>query len=192
MAMERSLVRDAGSRDLVYGFAVHERTLFARLIDIYPECEVLIHDSPLLSQLLCFEDICHRNQNCQEKLARRVLALHAALAKSFPLASSLILYWRRRDRAPATVHPLSGIGGALLDLRWERDPRLIGRACGYVLNPSGLRRLMQLGEYWSWKPDPSLFLSPAASVPGDAALVSLGADIIRPPAEAIAAAAASR
>lgn len=156
----------------VVGFAVHGRTLFARLADIYPECEILIEDAPQLTQLVCFEpgSFCHKNASCLDVLAKRVVALHDAVGPLFPAAHHLILYWRNRNRR-ADVGTYRGLGGAMFDLTWAAPPRRLSARWEYTLNPGGWRRLTELCDTWEWKAPPDLFLRSAPNIiPGDDAM----------------------
>lgn len=79
----------------MYILEIQEKTLFARLNDVFPECAVLIEHAPKLYPLRCLvDDGCHRNSNCMEKLARRVKHMFEVFEK----AELLILYFKWPDR----------------------------------------------------------------------------------------------
>ena len=73
---------------------IREKTLFARVKDIFPECEVLINGSPQLYPLRCLVDHCPKNANCMEKLVHRVKYIF----DTFEKAELLILYFAYPDR----------------------------------------------------------------------------------------------
>jgi hypothetical protein len=165
------------------GFCVTGRTLYCRQRDLFPECSVYIQDSPQLHPFLCFRDHCHVGRGCFDTLARRVVALYDAVSPRFPRAKSLIVYFRFPNRqAPREMKSYLGIGGAWIDCTWARPPRLINPRHGYVLNPGGWKRLVELGTdvtrgggLWEWTPLASLWQTGQAPtlIHGDAAMVAL-------------------
>lgn len=164
-------------RSIIHGFTVSRRTIFARLCDVYPECEALIEDSPQLHQLFCFRpgSMCHKNASCFDKLAKRVIALYEALHPIYPKTRGIILYWRwRHRRHPSELGTYRGIGGARIDCSFKKPPFLLNPRHGYVLNPGGWKRLVELGECWEWRvPEELRVPEPPKLIHGDAALVAM-------------------
>lgn len=69
-------------------------TLFAKLQDIYPECNFLIKDSTQLHPLICLTSSCHRNANCMTKLVQRIKFLF----DNFQNCELILLYFSYRDK----------------------------------------------------------------------------------------------
>jgi len=117
----------------MYILKVNDKTLFAKLSEVYPECPFFIRDEPKLHPLICLNSHCHRAQNCMEKLAKRVKALFDA----FPSAQLLVLYFKYKD-APSRLR--AGIF-------WKdmREPYF------RVLNPSAWETFKRIGTIYEWE-----------------------------------------
>ena len=120
---------------------VNKRTLFAKCLEVYPECTFLIMDQPQLHPLICLKSSCPRNQRCMEKLARRVKAIFDA----FPESQLLVLYFKYRD-APNQLR--AGIF-------WKdmREPYF------RVLNPGAWSTFKRIGIVYEWELPQELLLS---------------------------------
>ena len=116
----------------MYILEVNKQTLFAKLLEVYPECEFLIRDEEKLYPLICLQSSCPRAQNCMEKLAKRVNAMFEA----FPQAKLLVLYFKYRD-APNRLR--AGIF-------WKdmREPYY------RVLNPGAWETFKRVGTVFEW------------------------------------------
>jgi hypothetical protein len=117
----------------MYILEVNKRTLFAKFLEVYPECSFLIEDQPKLYPLICLESSCHRAQNCMNKLANRVKAIFDA----FPESQLLVLYFKYRD-APNRLR--AGIF-------WKdmREPYF------RVLNPGAWDTFKRIGTVYEWE-----------------------------------------
>lgn len=67
--------------------------LFAKLVDMYAECEYLIRGEDRLHPLICLKDTCHRGLNCMEKLVIRTKCIF----DTFESADVLLLYFSYHD-----------------------------------------------------------------------------------------------
>lgn len=130
----------------MYLLEIRDKTIFAKLIDVYPECSFLIEDSPQLYPLKCLVDYCPRNANCMEKLAHRVKWFF----DTFPKAELLILYFAYRDRPGSTR--------AGLFWRNMQEPRFI------TLNRSSWNKLKGMGSIYEYTLPDSLLLGSAKTV----------------------------
>lgn len=119
---------------------VNKSTLFAKLKDVFPECEFLIGDVQKLHPLICLRDTCHRNANCMERLVRRVKYMF----DTFKDAKLLLLYFSYRDRP----------GSQRAGIFWRdlREPRYI------TMNRTGWEKLKQIGVVYEWALPDHLFL----------------------------------
>lgn len=117
----------------MYILEVNKRTLFAKFLEVYPECEYLIKDQPQLHPLICLKSTCHRAQNCIKKLVKRTHAIFEA----FPEAQLLVLYFKYRD-APNRLR--AGIF-------WKdmREPYF------RVLNPGAWSTFKRIGTVYEWE-----------------------------------------
>jgi hypothetical protein len=120
---------------------IRKKTIFAKLKDIYPECEFLIEDQPQLYPLRCLVDSCPRNANCMEKLAKRVKYLF----NSFPESELLILYFAYRDRPGSTR--------AGLFWRDMSEPRFI------TMNRSSWEKMKKMGDVYEYNLPSAFFLN---------------------------------
>lgn len=116
----------------MYLLSVHDTTLFAKFEDVYPECFFYIDDEPQLHPLICYLGPCHRAQNCQEKIAKRVLVIFEA----FPEAQLLLLYFTYRDKP----------GSYRAGVYWRdmREPRYI------TFNRAAWEKMKEVGELYEW------------------------------------------
>lgn len=112
--------------------SVQSKTIFAKLKDVYQECEVLIDGSPQLYPLRCLVDHCPKNANCMETLAKRVNCIFEA----FPEAQLLLLYFSYHDRQ----------GSIRAGVFWRdmREPRYI------TLNRTGWQKMKEMGVVYEW------------------------------------------
>jgi hypothetical protein len=117
----------------VYLLEVNTKTIFARLKDIFPECEVLIEHQPQLYPLRCLVNHCPKNANCMEKLVRRVKHVFEVFSE----AQLLILYFKWPDR-PASIR----CGVFWRDLR---EP------CYRTINRSSWEIFKEKGTIYSWE-----------------------------------------
>lgn len=124
----------------MYLLEVNTKTIFAKLKDVFPECEVLIQDAQQLYPLRCLKDHCPRNANCMEKLAHRVKYIF----DNFKEAQLLILYFAYRDRPGSTR--------AGLFWRDMREPRFI------TFNRASWEKMKEVGVIYEWTLPQSLFL----------------------------------
>lgn len=129
-------------------------TVFMKLKDLFPECELLIRTSPQLFPLRClFDDGCHRGQGCMDKLAHRVKFVF----DTFPTADLLMLYFRHHDR------PQSHRAGVFW--RSMEAPQYV------TFNRATWERMKQVGQVYRWSIPNELFLqtqltcSPATGTP---------------------------
>ena len=126
----------------MYFLEVSKKTLFAKLVDIYPECSHLIADCDQVYPLFCLRGACPRNANCMETLARRVKFVFDTFAD----AQLLLLYFAYRDR-PGSIR-------AGVFWRSMSEPRLI------TFNRSGWNLMKQRGVVYEYTLPDSLFLPP--------------------------------
>ncbi len=131
-------------------FELDKVTLAMPLRVLYPECGVLIADSPLLHPLICLRDTCHRNNRCVERMVPRIVALF----EGFPLASLLILYFTYRHR--------QSVGGALFRRGFDPPPRLLKNPWGAetddpVVNRTGWEKFKKRAVVNAWEPPAGLF-----------------------------------
>jgi hypothetical protein len=124
----------------MYLLEVRAKTIFAKLRDVYPECEFLIGDAPQLYPLRCLKDHCPRNANCMEKLVHRVKWFF----DTFPNAHLLILYFAYRDRPGSTR--------AGLFWRDMDEPRFI------TMNRSSWEKMKSIGSIYEYNLPDALFL----------------------------------
>lgn len=129
------------------------RVLAMPLRQLFPECDLLIKDSPQLHPLICLRGTCHRNKACMVTLANRVRAVFDA----FPRSTTLLLYFRYRHRDEEADDPSIGAG---LFRRTFDVPRLIGHRQGYVLSRNGWKVLRTRSRVFRWDPPAELFLPP--------------------------------
>jgi len=121
---------------------VQRKTLFMKMVDLYPECQFLIEDEPQLYPLKCLVDQCHRNQNCMTTLAHRIKYIF----DHFEEANLIVLYFKYRD---APKRQRAGVFW-----RDMREPRYI------VMNPYAWEKLKSLGTIYEWTLPQDLFLKP--------------------------------
>ena len=124
----------------MYLLEVQTKTIFAKMREVYPECEFLIKDAPQLFPLRCLVDHCPRNANCMEKLAHRVKWFF----DTFPKSELLILYFAYRDRPGSTQ--------AGLFWRDMSEPRFI------TMNRSSWEKMKSVGTIYEYSLPDSLFL----------------------------------
>lgn len=117
---------------------IHQKTIIAKLQDLYPECSVLIQGYDRLSLLGCFKDTCHRDAGCLDKLAKRVKAIF----DSFEFANMLLVVFRDRDNKKIKA-----------GVFWRnfKFPKLIN------VNPYGWQRITELSTQYEWAPPRELF-----------------------------------
>lgn len=125
----------------MYLLEVNKKTIFARLKDVFPECEVLISDSPQLYPLRCLKDSCHKNANCMERLVHRVKYVF----DNFSDSKLLILYFAYPDRP----------GSIRYGVFWQdfREPYF------GVMNRDSWELMKKHGIVYSWELPQSLFLT---------------------------------
>lgn len=138
----------------MYILEVNNKTIFARLKDVYPECEVLINGSPQLYPLRCLADHCPKNANCMEKLVHRVKFLF----DTFPNAQLLVLYFAFPDRP----------GSIRCGIFWSDFSEPYFR----TINRASWELFKKKGTVYEWEMPQSLFLTGRAETN---ALVQLGA-----------------
>lgn len=140
----------------MYLLEVNKKTIFARVKDVFPECEVLITGSPQLHPFKCLVDnSCHKNANCMEKLVHRVKYIF----DTFKDAQLLVLYYAYPDRP----------GSIRCGIFWRdfREPY------HRTINRTSWELFKKRGTVYSWELPQSLFLTGKA-VP-DEQIVQLGA-----------------
>jgi hypothetical protein len=130
----------------MYVLEVQDQTIFTKLVDVFPECSVLIKDSPKLHPLFCLKSNCPRNANCMGKLAHRVKYVF----DQWPKAQLLILYFSYPDQP----------GSQRAGLFWRdmREPRYI------TMNRTAWVKLKKMGTIYKWQMPAELFLK--ATEPG--------------------------
>lgn len=119
---------------------VQEKTIFAKLKDVFPECEFLIRGAPQLFQLRCLVDHCPRNANCMEGLAKRVKWFF----DTFKEASLVFLYFAGPDK-PGSIR-----GGVFW--RDMREPRVI------TFNRAAWEKFKKMGVVYETTMPDELFL----------------------------------
>lgn len=123
-----------------------DELLFLKLRDLYPECSFLIEDLDQMFPLRCIaDDGCPRNQNCMEKLARRLQYVF----DTFKDVKTILLYFRWRDR------PGSHRAGVFW--RDMREPRYI------TFNVFAWEKLKKIGQAYEWTIPDELFLQTKVS-----------------------------
>lgn len=137
----------------MYVLDVNKKTIFARLKDVFPECEVLITSSPQLYPLRCLVDACPKNASCMGKLVHRIKYIF----DTFTEAELLLLYFAYPDR-PGSIR----CGVFWKDFR-EPYVRTINRASWELFKKKG--------DAYVWEMPQSLFLTGKAD---DNKLVQLG------------------
>lgn len=116
------------------------QTAFVHLKYLYPECMVLIEDSPQLSPLQCLRTTCHRNKNCMDTLARRVKYFFDNVV---PEAGMIVAYYKYKKQSSIKA------GIFMSDLR---EPRLI------LCRKSAFNRYKREGDVYSWNPPTEYWL----------------------------------
>lgn len=117
----------------VVGQKTGQAALFMKLNDLYPECSFLIEGANQLYPLFCLNnDVCPRNSNCMEKLAKRIQFVF----DEFKDAELLLLYFRHDD--------MPGSHRAGIFWRDMREPRYT------VFNRSMWERMKKVGAVYEW------------------------------------------
>lgn len=122
-------------------YFTYAKTTFIPLKSLYPECLLLIEDSPKLAPLTCLYDSCHKNDRCMETLAHRI---HFLFEKVVPETQLILAYFTYHDR------PNSIRAGEFY--RTFEEPRVL------TLNRSAFLRIQKKSEVFSWVPPSDFFL----------------------------------
>ncbi len=117
-------------------------SVFMKLNDLFPECSFLIEGADQLHPLFCLvNDVCPRNANCMEKLAKRVKYVF----DTFEKADLLMLYFKHPDMP----------GSQRAGIFW-RDNTTPPRYT--VLNRSMWIRMKEIGAVYEWNLPENLFM----------------------------------
>lgn len=117
----------------VIGKRTGRSTLFMKLEYIFPECFVLIKQSPQVFPLRCLSDSCPKNNNCMDTLARRVNYIF----DNFLDIDLLFLYFSYQNKP--------GSYKAGLFTRSFDAPRIL------TLNRSMWSKLKNIGVVYQWQ-----------------------------------------
>lgn len=145
---EATLVEQTGAGSClvlkVTGVKSGQASVFMKLKDLYPECEFLIKGADQLYPLFCLRNnVCPRNANCMEKLAKRVKYVF----DTFPDSEILYLYFRYPDR------PHSQRAGVFCrDLSNPEFPKYV------TFNRSQWVKMKEIGTVYKWDLPRLLFL----------------------------------
>jgi len=116
--------------------------LFMKLDALFPECSYLIKGADQLYPLFCLKNnVCPRNANCMERLAKRTKYVF----DTFPDADLLLLYFRYADM------PNSHRAGVFW--RDMREPRYV------TFNRAVWEKMKKVGIVYEWVLPDNLFLS---------------------------------
>lgn len=138
--------------DRIFLYECDRITIAVPFRKLYPECGVLIADSPKLHALMCLRDQCHKNQRCVERVTPRIKRLF----HDFPHAKWLLLYFTFPHR--------KSVGAAMFSRNWNdaRYPCLLRYPWGPgtddpVVNRYGWEQFKARCVVNTWTPPPELF-----------------------------------
>jgi len=145
-----TVIEPGGPSKLMYFVIFSQRTAFLKLEDVLPECFYLRRESPQLEPLLCLleDNACHVNQNCMEKLVKRLHVLFEEVMHGIDL---ILLYYRQR----AVVDSI----GCGIFWRNLRDFKIA------TINRSAWAMIKNRGNVFQFQPATEFYLSGAASAP---------------------------
>lgn len=134
----------------MYFVVFSKKTAFFKLEDVLPECFVQRKDSPQLEPLICLleDNACHRNQNCMEKLVKR---LHVIFEEILQEVDLILLYYRQRAE-PDSI-------GCGIFWRNLQDFKVV------TINRSAWQMIKNRGTVFQFEPGPCFFLSGSAEKP---------------------------
>lgn len=125
----------------IYILSIQNKTIFIKLNDLYPECKFLLRDLNLNFLWCLNNDICPRNSNCMEKLAKRLRSVF----DKFKSVELVLLYFSCRD-TPASIK-------AGVFFKDFREPYII------TFNRSSWVKLKNMGKIYQWTLPNEFFIS---------------------------------
>lgn len=111
-------------------FTFQDKTSFIPLRQLYPECFILLKDSPDAMPMQCMRGPCSKNAQCMEILAKRVYYFFNEID---PTSEMLIVYYKYN----------TSLKGVIFDKEMN-EPVL------KTLNPSGFNKFKNEGDIKQW------------------------------------------